>query len=1102
MAQSVRQNELLAGEDWKVIYRAFTDINFNAYDFHTIRQSMVDYIRRTYPEDFNDWIESSEFVFLLDLIAYLGEQLAFRFDLNVREAFIDTAERKESILRLARMLSYNARRNQPAEGMVKIEQIVTTENITDSNGRNLANRRITWNDLSNPDWYEQWVLVLNSAFTSVNPFGRPIEKGTVFNNRVQLYALNNVGFNIPVVPFSTTVDNKSMQFELVNVNFRDGEWFFERTPLSNSQFNLFYMSDGLGNNSNKTGFFFYFKQGTLQYYDFYLSNPLENRVVDIDAKGINENDVWLQEVTETGEVLHEWTKVPTVYGENVIYNSVNRETRKIYTVVTGQEDTISLRFADGRFGEIPTGFFRCWYRTSNGLTYRLRPQDVNRKEVTLRYYNEHNETHELTFVFSLKDTVSNSRPAETTEEIRQRAPKVYYSQNRMVTGEDYNNFPQRSNVAQKIKAVNRVYSGHSRYIDINDPTGNYQNTNVFSDDGILYREIENSFQSVSLSENKSSTDIILQHIQPMLTSTELKNFFQQKVFEEFRLVESNMPNIPGTNNLINWQDITWTASESVDYNHTGAFSKPVGRGSGLDLADYIREGCLICWEESQGKTLWTKVLSITNDGNNFPDNNTTMKGEVVLDKSIETSARVIEVRPVFRTTLTTVEFNSIKEQLDNSNTFAIRYNIPTAQWVVVEGNDISHDEFSLSRAGTSSDSSWLLYVEYNPTVWNMTSRGMTFVFESVRDVRFFHNNKHKVYDLSTGRSKSDIIKILKSNPKPGDQTTGYENDFVWAVYDEYVYPDGHIEPRRIKITLHDADGNGIVDNPLTFNEILGQNVSYVFWEKYTENGYEYKRPITDVLLLENKPQDTNNLTDGQVIFVRNELTFYTYDEESDALIVDDGKYSYATGRANLIFQWKHYAPRDHRIDPAITNIIDIYVLTKEYDSNMRKWIANGAKESDRPLEPTEDDLRVALKEFDDFKMVSDHIVWKPVKYKLLFGQQAPEELRATFKVVKLDGATLSDGEVRSRVIQAINDYFDVSNWDFGETFFFTELSAFIHQQLATSIASIVIVPENEESQFGNLFQVKANSDELFLSCATVDDVIIVDSLNESNLRIK
>ena len=114
MSSNDRQSRLLVAEDWKRIYQSFRNADFQSYDFDN-------YLRQNYPEDFNDYIESSEYLALIDMIAFLGQNLSFRIDLNARENFLETAERRESVLRLARMLSYNPRRNQAANGLLKFE---------------------------------------------------------------------------------------------------------------------------------------------------------------------------------------------------------------------------------------------------------------------------------------------------------------------------------------------------------------------------------------------------------------------------------------------------------------------------------------------------------------------------------------------------------------------------------------------------------------------------------------------------------------------------------------------------------------------------------------------------------------------------------------------------------------------------------------------------------------------------------------------------------------------------------------------------------------------------------------------------------------------
>jgi len=186
-----------------------------------------------------------------------------------------------------------------------------------------------------------------------------------------------------------------------------------------------------------------------------------------------------------------------------------------------------------------------------------------------------------------------------------------------------------------------------------------------------------------------------------------------------------------------------------------------------------------------------------------------------------------------------------------------------------------------------------------------------------------------------------------------------------------------------------------------------------------------------------------------------------------------------------------------------THIIDVFLLTSEYDYATRLWIANGAKISEAPTAPTELDLRLTMQDYEQYKMFSDEIIWRPVRYKYLFGPGSEEHnLRARFKVVKLSNAVLSDGEIKSRLIDAVNSFFEVDRWDFGETFYFTELAAYIHQQLAGVIGSVVIVPMDEEASFGDGFEVRSRSDEIFTSTAQVADVEIINSNTSANLRIR
>ena len=131
----------------------------------------------------------------------------------------------------------------------------------------------------------------------------------------------------------------------------------------------------------------------------------------------------------------------------------------------------------------------------------------------------------------------------------------------------------------------------------------------------------------------------------------------------------------------------------------------------------------------------------------------------------------------------------------------------------------------------------------------------------------------------------------------------------------------------------------------------------------------------------------------------------------------------------------------------------------------------------------------------------DTIIYKSCEYKILFGTEADYALQAKFKVVKNPITNLTDNEIKATIVDYVDDYFEPDNWDFGETFYFTELAAFIHRNMIGIISSLVIVPTNADSRFGNMFQVTPNAHELFVSAAKVSDVDIVDSYTETNMRI-
>jgi len=137
---------------------------------------------------------------------------------------------------------------------------------------------------------------------------------------------------------------------------------------------------------------------------------------------------------------------------------------------------------------------------------------------------------------------------------------------------------------------------------------------------------------------------------------------------------------------------------------------------------------------------------------------------------------------------------------------------------------------------------------------------------------------------------------------------------------------------------------------------------------------------------------------------------------------------------------------------------------------------------------------------DKIKSISDDLIYHPVNYKVLFGKKADTKLQASFKVIKNSEQVITDNDVKSRIITAINEFFVLDNWDFGDTFYFSELSTYVMNKVSPYISTFVIVPTNTDQVFGSLQQIISAPNEIFISGATVNDVEIIPALTSSRLN--
>lgn len=953
-------------ETWQQVYEAFQQVNFAAWDYDTIKKSLLDYLKLYYPEeDFNDYIESSELIVMIELFAYFGELLAYRYDMNAHENIMDNADRKESVLRLAKFLSYNSSRNIPARGLVKITSINSTEQIFDSRGVDLTNKTIYWNDLNNDQWKDQFLTVMNrvleQSFGSVLPSDRVQVQDVVF----ELYGLNNNTLNNNVISYNVNITGQTYPMELVSSQL-DEYGPYEKRPEKNLQMNVLYLSDGLGDSSDNTGFFFFTKQGSIQRTTATFDGVMPNQTFDILIKNSNEIDVWVNNIDPLTQTVivgdgstslraGEWVKVDVANSQNIIFNT--NPNRNKFEIETLTDDQLRIIFGDGNFANIPSGLFEIWTRTSANADLVIPSNVIQNVNASIPYSDNNGKKQTLSFSFSLVDSIQNAAPSEDIEHIKRIAPAVYYTQDRMVNGRDYNEFMLQDNSILKLRAINRTFAGDSKYIEWHDPKEYYDNVKMFSDDGVIYfntynveqRIAPNSLPAPDFAANASLTNaLITNFIEPLLSSDD---------FYTRALLSGTIPSLIRTK---------FTQTEKI------------------------------------------KIQS-------------------ALSSAVNASPRTI----------------------------LINYNVQTNSWYV--NNDQSLNWWISAEIQTDG-------------YWDVKFAGNRVIIHSDSLDFWITNNDTKTITYDTLNGNNDQIVILSANIDPSGNMLA--SNYLLNAVKHYVYENGENKGldsiNDLILIPGDSNGDGIPDY-VTLPYLISPN-TYVYF---------------------NRECDSCEWT--YVPYSSTAVASFEADQDAGTEL-----WKREQGREGINFLWMHRTPRYHLVDPSPSNIIDMFVVTRGYYTAMKQWLANRIDQ--KPTSPTPFELKSTYNYLIESKMITDTLILHPGKIKLLFGANANDSLKCSFKVIRTANKSLTNNQIKASIVDAVNSYFDINNWEFGQTFYFTDLASYIHTKLPNDISSVVLIPSYNTHVFGDMFQVYAKEDEILQPSISVNEIEIVDSFNPKILK--
>lgn len=103
-------------------------VNYTNRDFDSIRNDLINYVKKYYPEQYKDFNEASFGSIMLDLVSYVGDMLSYHADFNFNESNIDTVVKFENAVAAAKRMGYKYSPTYASYGTVALYLLVPVSN--------------------------------------------------------------------------------------------------------------------------------------------------------------------------------------------------------------------------------------------------------------------------------------------------------------------------------------------------------------------------------------------------------------------------------------------------------------------------------------------------------------------------------------------------------------------------------------------------------------------------------------------------------------------------------------------------------------------------------------------------------------------------------------------------------------------------------------------------------------------------------------------------------------------------------------------------------------------------------------------------------------
>ena len=95
-------------------------IKYTSRDFNSIRNDLIQYAKRYYPDSYKDFNDASFGSMMVDSVAYIGDMLSFYLDYQANESFLTTANEYNNIVKHGKSMGYKLNSTPSSYGTVTL----------------------------------------------------------------------------------------------------------------------------------------------------------------------------------------------------------------------------------------------------------------------------------------------------------------------------------------------------------------------------------------------------------------------------------------------------------------------------------------------------------------------------------------------------------------------------------------------------------------------------------------------------------------------------------------------------------------------------------------------------------------------------------------------------------------------------------------------------------------------------------------------------------------------------------------------------------------------------------------------------------------------